>query len=135
MRIREYRPSDAAALSMIFYRSVREVASRCYTPAQIEAWAPRLVETSAQNNPANTEGRLILVAVDDADEPIAFGDLEANGHIDHLYASPDALGSGAASEIYNRLESHARELGLTRLYVEASECAVPFFERKGYVRI
>jgi putative acetyltransferase len=135
MQVRKYRPSDAAGLATIFYRSVREVASRCYSQAQVEAWAPRLVEPSVWNRGATAEGRITIVAVDDADKPIAFGDMETNGHIDHLYSSPDALGKGAASAIYNRLELHARELGLTRLYVEVSEYALPFFERKGYVKI
>ena len=135
MQIREYRPSDAAALATIFYRSVREVASRCYTRAQVEAWAPGIVDSSARNRDAIADGRLIIVAVDDADKPIAFGDMEANGHLDHLYSSPEALGKGAASAIYNRLELHARELGLTRLYVEASEHALSFFECKGNIKI
>lgn len=51
-------------------------------------------------------------------------DLEARGHIDHLYASPEAVGTGAASAIYHQLESNGRELGLSRLFVEASECAI-----------
>jgi GNAT superfamily N-acetyltransferase len=76
-----------------------------------------------------------MVAVDAADQPIAFGNLEANGHIDHLYSSPEAVGTGAASAIYDSLESQAKKLGLTRLYVEASECALPFFEHKEFIRV
>lgn len=135
MQIREYRPSDAAGLATIFYRAVREVASRCYSQAQIEAWAPGLVEPSAWHSGRTAEGRITIVAVDDTDKPIAYGDMQTNGHLDHLYSSPEALGKGAASAIYNRLELHARELGLTRLYVEASEHALSFFERKGYIKI
>ena len=135
MQLREYRPNDAAAMAAIFYRSVREVASRCYSQAQIEAWAPGLVDPSVWHSNRTAEGRITIVAVDDADRPIAYGDMETNGHLDHLYSSPEALGKGAASAIYNRLELHAKELGLARLYVEASECALSFFERKGYIKI
>ena len=135
MQVREYRPSDAAGLAAIFYRSVREVASGCYSQAQVKAWAPRLVDPSVWNSGATAEGRITIVAVDNADQPIAFGDMETDGHVDNLYCSPEALGKGAASAIYNRLEMHARRLGLTRLYTEASEYALPFFERKGYIKL
>jgi putative acetyltransferase len=73
--------------------------------------------------------------VNGADKAIAFGDMEANGHLDHLFATPEALGSGAAAAVYERLELHAKELSLARLYVEASECALRFFERKGFVKL
>jgi SAM-dependent methyltransferase/GNAT superfamily N-acetyltransferase len=134
MQIRPYRPDDAAHLATIFYRSVREVARRYYSKAQVEAWAPALGDPIGWNSRA-TDGRLTIVAVDSADKPIAFGDMETDGHVDHLFSSPEALGTGAASAIYNRLELHARESRLTRLYVEASECAFAFFERKGFTKV
>jgi putative acetyltransferase len=134
MRIREYRPSDAADLATIFYRSVREVACRFYNKAQVEAWAPEIGDPNGWNSRA-TDGRMTIVAVNDADKPIAFGDMESNGHVDLLYSSPEALGTGAASAIYNKLELEAIHLGLTRLYVEASECAFPFFERKRFIKV
>jgi putative acetyltransferase len=98
MRIREYRPSDAADLATIFYRSVREVACRFYNKAQVEAWAPEIGDPSGWN-------------------------------------SREALGMGAASAIYNKLELEAIHLGLTRLFIEASECAFPFFERKRFIKV
>ncbi len=123
MHIRDYRSGDAAGLAVIFYRSVRQVACRHYSKSQVEAWAPRLGDPSSWNSRA-MDGRMTVVAVDDADRPIAFGDLEANGHLDHLFCSPEAIGTGAGAAIYDRLDRHARDSGLTRLYVEASECAL-----------
>jgi putative acetyltransferase len=134
MQIREYRSSDAADLATIFYRSVREVACRSYNKAQVEAWAPEIGDPGGWNSRA-TDGRITIVAVNDSDKPVAFGDMERNGHVDLLYSSPEALGTGAASAIYNKLELDAVQLGLTRLYVEASECAVAFFERKRFIKV
>jgi len=37
--VREYRVDDLEAVVELFQRSVREVASRDYSPAQISAWA------------------------------------------------------------------------------------------------
>jgi putative acetyltransferase len=134
VRIRKYDPRDAACLAAIFYNSVRQVGSRYYDNSQVEAWAPVPPDPDGWNNRA-TDGRITLVAVDEADNPIAYGDLETDGHLDHLYASPEAAGTGAASAIYDALEAHAKELGLSRLYVEASEGALRLFERKGFRRL
>jgi putative acetyltransferase len=63
---------------------------------------------------------------------VAFTDLEADGHIDRLFCAPEAAGHGIASRLYDTLEAAAREQGIGRLYVEASELARPVFEHKGF---
>jgi putative acetyltransferase len=131
VRIRKYHPEDAAYLAAIFYNSVRQVGSRYYDRSQVEAWAPVLADPIGWINRA-MDGRITIVAVDDDDKPIAYGDLEMDGHLDHLYSSPEAVGTGAASAIYDSLERYARKLGLTKLYVDASEGALQLFERKGF---
>ncbi|MBV8771512.1 MAG: GNAT family N-acetyltransferase [Deltaproteobacteria bacterium] len=134
VRIRFYDPKDAIFLSTVFFDAVRKEGLRDYSQAQVEAWAP------AKPDPASVEarardGRLTLVAVNEVDEPIAYGDLEANGHIDHLFCRPEHIGTGVASTLYNRLEQEACERGITRLFVEASEAARKLFLRKGFVEI
>jgi putative acetyltransferase len=76
-----------------------------------------------------------LVAVNELDEPIAYGDLEPNGHIDHLYCRPEVIGAGLAFALYDRLEQQARERGMTNLFVEASEAARRLFMRKGFAQV
>jgi putative acetyltransferase len=134
VRVREYRPDDAADLAQIFFESVRRVGCRHYSDAQVEAWAPTPAEPDSWSRRAS-DGRITLVAVDGGDRPIAYGDLELDGHIDHLYSSLAAIGKGAAAAIYEDLEQRALALGLKRLYVEASEGAVKFFERKGFKQL
>ena len=41
MRIRLYRPSDCGAMAALFYDTVHKVNAADYTPAQLDAWAPR----------------------------------------------------------------------------------------------
>ncbi|MBV8772604.1 MAG: GNAT family N-acetyltransferase [Deltaproteobacteria bacterium] len=134
VHIRFYDSKDAAFLSSVFFDAVRTAGLRDYSQAQVEAWAP------AKPDPANVEtrardGRLTLVAVNEVDEPIAYGDLEANGHIDHLFCRPENIGTGVASALCDRLEEEAREQGITRLFVEASEAARKLFLHKGFVEI
>lgn len=128
--IRAYRHNDAEALADIFRNAVRHIGARDYTSAQVDAWAGGV---SAERLAARLgDGRTTLVAVDDRGTPLAFGDLEANGHIDFLYAAPDVAGKGVAAALYDALENHARANSIARLYVEASEAARHFFLKKGF---
>jgi len=131
MRIRPRRPGDAAALAALYRRSVRALGPRDYSAAQVEAWAA-LAPTAEGMHARGTDGRTLLVAVDGADRPVAFGDLEADGHIDLFYCAPEAAGTGVAPALYDALEAAARDRGLTRLHVEASEAARRLFLRKGF---
>jgi putative acetyltransferase len=128
--IRAYQSSDAEALSDLFRDAVRQIGARDYTSAQVDAWAGGI---SGEKLDARLgDGRTTLVAVDDGDVPLAFGDLEADGHIDFLYAAPEAAGKGIVAALYDALETHACSRGMTRLYTEASEAARRFFLKKGF---
>lgn len=132
MRIRAARESDAEAMASIYDRAVRAIGPRDYSPAQIAVW----IGQGARADRFRTrlqDGRRCWVAVDPLDEPQAFVDLEADGHIDFLYAAPEVAGTGVAGTLLDRLEAAAREAGMWRLYVEASEAARRFFLKRGYV--
>jgi putative acetyltransferase len=45
--VREYKASDFNAVGALFARSVREIASRDYTPGQISVWALQALDLSA----------------------------------------------------------------------------------------
>ena len=127
--IRFYRPDDAAALATIFHAAVHALAARDYTPEQLAAWSPEPGDPASWAARA-TDGRITLVAVDGDDEPVAYADLERDGHIDHLYRHPDYPGS--AAQLYPAVEDVARSQGLARLHTEASETARRFFSNRGF---
>lgn len=131
MLIRGYQPSDAGALAAIFNRAVTITASSHYSPEQIAAWLGGGMEAE-ETHVRCSDGRLVVVAVNYNDIPIGFIDLEADGHVDMLFVDPDHGGRGVASALYAELESRAQALGLTRLYVEASELAHPVFAHFGF---
>jgi putative acetyltransferase len=131
MQIRDFKPADSASLASIFHEAVRAVDRKDYNQAQVEVWSPKPVP--AEKFLARvSDGRSVFVAVSKNDEPIAFIELEENGHIDCFYCHPDAVGTGVGTALYKRLESAALTLGLSRLYVEASEAARRFFDGKGF---
>ncbi|WP_042699365.1 GNAT family N-acetyltransferase [Azospirillum sp. B506] len=131
MRIRDYQPSDALLLAALYARSVRGIGPRFYTAEQVEAWAAQ-APTVERVRQAYGDGRVALVAVDADDRPVAFSDVESDGHINFLYCAPEAAGRGVMSALVDRLEARARALGHPRLHVEASEAARPFFLRRGF---
>jgi putative acetyltransferase len=129
--LRCYLPSDAILLTDLHARSVRHYGPRAYTAEQVAAWASTAdVERLAARC---GDGRHVLVAQDGGGRVLGFGDLEADGHLDFLYVAPEADGLHVGSLLYAALEDHARGLGLSRIFVEASELARPLFERRGFV--
>jgi putative acetyltransferase len=98
------------------------------------AWAPEVPDPEVYRCRTN-DGRIFLVATDKSSDPLAYGDLEMNDHIDHFYCRPDAVGTGMTAVLYDDLERLGQQRGIGRLNVEASGCARGFFRRKGFVEI
>jgi putative acetyltransferase len=132
MQIRSFRPEDAPALAEIYHAAVHRIGALHYSPEQVKAWSPAVPDPEGFLK-RGADGRILLVAADGRDRPLAYGDLEPNGHIDHLYCRPDVAGTGVVSALYDRLEAAARERGIGRLFVEASEPARRFFLRKSFI--
>lgn len=131
MRLRDAEVADAEAMATVYERAVLGIGARDYSPDQVRAW----IAVGARPDRFRArlaDGRRCWVAVDEADEVQAFIDLEADGHIDFLYAAPEAAGTGVAGRLLDALEAHARSEGIARLYVEASEAARRFFLKRGY---
>lgn len=131
MRLRAYRSDDAAELTRLYADAVEAIGPRGYNPAQVRAWRT-LAPSPARLEAEMRDGRVRLVAVDAADRPVAFADLEADGRVAYLYCRPEHAGTGVVVRLHAELERRARAVGITRLYAEASEAAVRFFRRQGY---
>ncbi|WP_140985852.1 GNAT family N-acetyltransferase [Asticcacaulis tiandongensis] len=128
MHIRPYQSSDAEGLSAIYDRAVRVTGPRSYSPAQVTAWTALAPDAARLEALMTNRWRFVAVTT----EPIAFIDLEMDGHIDLFYAAPEVTGTGIGKQLYQRTEAFALTQGLTRLYAEASEVALPFFTRQGF---
>jgi putative acetyltransferase len=127
--VRPWRESDTEELGEVFRKSVREVASRDYRPAQIEAWmkAPGEIETWTERMRnrttfvAEAQGRLI-----------GFIQYEPPDHIDMTYVHPQSQRVGVASALLAAIEDEARRHGVKLLNVEASITSRPFFLARGF---
>lgn len=127
--IRRYLPTDAAAISRVFHESVHGLAKADYKADQLFAWSPR--PRDARWYEARVKSREVWVAAR-AGDLVGFAELESDGHVDMVYVAPKAARQGVATALYETLEAYARDAGLTRLFVETSETALPFFARMGF---
>jgi putative acetyltransferase len=131
MRLRPYAPGDEVAMAALYQRSVRVLGPADYTLAQVEAWAVA-GPTAARFAERMADGRRAFMAEADGGTLVGFVDLEPDGHIDFLYAAPEAKGTGVADRLLDVVEVGAQADGIERLYSEASEAARRFFQRRGF---
>ncbi len=103
--------------------------TRDYSNNQVQAWAPDNIDF---RDWAKTCSERFTYVADDRGAIAGFGELESNGHIDCFYCHKNYLRMGVGSKIYAAIEAKAEELGINRLYVEASITAKPFFLKKGF---
>ncbi|MEP1075703.1 GNAT family N-acetyltransferase [Leptolyngbya sp. PL-A3] len=129
MKIRLFEAQDAEQIAQLFHDTIREVNVRDYSVNQVKAWAPD--DIHFRNWVEVCSNRFTYVAEDEG-VIAGFGELEADGHIDCFYCHKNYIGRGVGRQIYQTIEAKAVELGLSRLFVEASITAKPFFERMGF---
>jgi putative acetyltransferase len=65
--------------------------------------------------------------------PVGFASLKGADHIDMVYVHPGAAGQGVASMLIEALEKLAAGRGAKSLNVDASDNALEFFSKRGYV--
>ncbi|KWS96045.1 GNAT family N-acetyltransferase [Pseudomonas syringae] len=129
MLIRHFCEGDEAALFQVFSSAIREVASRDYTPVQIEAWAPKDPDWTAWNirirdiNP--------FVAVLD-DHIVGYADVQASGYIDHFFVSGFHARQGIGQQLMDRVVQEATDLKYIELTSHVSKTAESFFIRNGF---
>jgi len=129
MNVRLYVPSDAESLADLYRAAAREIASAVYSAEQIRAWTeyPDDIEEFRQRLSLG----LTLVAEVEG-EKASFAQLHPWDHVALLFTSPQFARRGIASALYDLLERAAVERKISKLHVEASRVARPFFERKGF---
>ena len=127
--IRPYSPRDVSSLVALFRASVRTLARRDYTEAQLRAWAPDFIGKEQFALRRTTQSTWIAEI---GGHIAGFSDLEADGHVDMLYVHPEYQRRGVARALLAHVEAVARDWGIERLYTEASITARPVFEVMGF---
>lgn len=129
LRVRRFRTEDAASLAEVFDRAVREGTVGAYDADQRAAWA------SALDAPPDWCRRLseeiTLVAERDG-QLVGFMTLGRDGFLDLAFVLPEAMGTGVAAAVHDRMLAEAEARNLSRLTTEASHLARRFFIKQGW---
>ena len=129
MNLRPFRPGDEAALHCVHHGAIHRVASRDYTPEQLQAWAP----SRHDPGPWAIKMRHLRPFVAEADGVIAgYADLQPNGYIDHFFVSADFPRQGVGRLLMERIHEEAAHQGIAELTADVSKTAQPFFARFGF---
>jgi len=129
LALRPFLPADAPLLAEIFRASVDELTGDDYSEAQQEAWAAVADDEEFGRRLA---ADLTLIATLQ-DSPVGFASLRGKDHIRMLYVHPGVARQGVASMLVDALEKLAGSRGAKNLSVDASDTALDFFKKRGYV--
>ena len=127
--LRPYLASDTPMLATIFVAAIEELTGDDYSEAQQEAWAAVADDEEFGRRLA---ADLTLIATLQ-DSPVGFASLRGKDHIRMLYVHPSLAGQGVASMLVDALEKLAGSRGAKSLSVDASDTALDFFKKRGYV--
>jgi putative acetyltransferase len=128
--LRPFLPADTPMLAIIFVAAIQELTGDDYSEAQQEAWAATADDEEQFGK--KLAGELTLIATMQ-NAPVGFASLKGADHIEMLYVHPSVAGQGVASMLCDALEKLAGGRGTKSLAVDASDSAVEFFKRRGYV--
>jgi putative acetyltransferase len=130
LALRPMLPADAPLIAEIFRASIAELTGDDYSEAQQEAWAATADDEAAFAK--KLAGQLTLVATLGG-SPVGFISLAGSDRLDMLYVHPAAAGRGAGAMLVDAIEKLAAARGAARLKVDASDSALEFFRKRGYV--
>ncbi len=127
--IRRWHPGEAPALFEVYFSAIHLVASRHYTPEQVQAWAPPDVDPALWAK--RMQGINPFVAEWNG-TVVAYGDLQPSGLIDHFFVSGRHGRLGVGTCLMNHLLQEARAAGLQELTSDVSRAAQGFYARFGF---
>jgi putative acetyltransferase len=128
--LRPFLAADTPMLAAIFVAAILELTGDDYSEAQQEAWAATAADEAAFGK--KLAGELTLIATLQ-NSPVGFASLKGADQIDMLYVHPSVSGQGVGATLCEALEKLAAARGTRNLSVDASDNALDFFRKRGYV--
>ena len=128
--LRPFLPADVPMLAAIFVAAIQELTGDDYSEVQQEAWAAVAEDEVAFGKKLASELTLIATV---QNAPVGFASLKGNDHIEMFYVHPSVAGQGVGAMLCDALEKLAGARGSKTLSVDASDNALDFFRKRGYV--
>lgn len=130
--IRIFQHGDHVALAEIFSAAVHEIASEVYTEEQCLAWCARETNYGHWKNRCELKRPFVALV---GSEIAGFLELDPDGHIDCAYINPKYKRKGIMTSLVKHAVDTCFALNINRVYVDASICAKPMFEKMGFTLI
>ncbi len=129
MFVREFKISDTEEIMHLFYDTIHRINIRDYSSEQVDAWAPKDMNYAQWSE--QLQSKMTYVAEEEG-KIIGFAELEKTGHIGCFYCHADYQSRGVGTRLLNQIQLTAKNLGIQKLFTEASITARPFFECLGF---
>jgi putative acetyltransferase len=129
MFIREFHFGDEPALHAVYHSAIHQIAIRDYTVEQVNAWAPDTLDQEVWVEKMRAIKPFVAVS---GDKIVGYGDVQANGYIDHFFVSGTCPRQGVGRLLMEQIHETAKRLGLPELTSDVSRTAQPFFEHFGF---
>jgi len=131
MHVRRARAEDGHGIHVAHTAAIRETCRTHYEPAEIEVWAAR---TTPRNYDDDMAARDVVVGELDG-RIVGFGVLDVHdAEVRAVYVHPAAGRRGVGRRLLDALEALARLRGLSRVCLDSSLNAVPFYAAAGWRR-
>ncbi len=129
INIRQARPTDAPAVTLLFKETIESVNSRDYSAIQVEKWAARHADKARWQH--MLEEQCFFLAETNS-SLLGFASLDHEGCVVLMFVHKDHQGRGIASKLLQALMAKANEWQLPHLFTHSSITARPFFEKHGF---
>lgn len=129
MMIRSYQDSYLPNISQLYYDTVHQVNCKDYTESQINTWAPEVYPPEFWLERLR---RCQMVVAEQEHQIIGFAEFEDTGHIDCFYVHYQWQRRGVGKALLAHIENYARDLAISKLFLDASLTAVTFFQAQGF---
>ena len=127
--IRRHQEGEEPALFEVYYSAIHLIASRDYTPEQIQAWAPRNLDPTLWERKIRDINPFV---VELKGQIVGYADLQSNGYIDHFFVSGSYPRQGIGSMLMRQLINEATIQGIPEMTSDVSRTAQPFYEKFGF---
>jgi ribosomal protein S18 acetylase RimI-like enzyme len=143
MIIRVATPTDAAKLAAISLKTFVDTFAPHNTAADMESYTSAAFGEAKQRSEIETEGVVTLLGEENGDA-IAYAQIRSTPDAPHgdvelarFYVDQPHHGRGIAPMLMDAVESHARALGGTRLWLgvwEHNLRAIAFYRKRGFAQ-
>ncbi|WP_164847022.1 GNAT family N-acetyltransferase [Neptunomonas marina] len=130
IQLRTLRPSDAAAMQLLFCAAINAIDQSLYSSAEKQAWIGP--QPKGWCTLLTAEKGLGLFC---GTQLLGFIIYQPQGYLNCLYIDPAYQGQGIASELHRAFLSAVKANKVEQVWVEASLAAEPVFRHWGYKAI